>query len=185
MSRLAKLRLVTSPNHLYKKLEEFGADHDSKVKEMVNNDSTWLGSKKGEKTTTDVKPSAGFKLVIDNVDYRQDVHYMTEEHQTIDKHYVSVNATTNRITANHLSHEAKADGIAHMENGKCIPSHSEQKAQRDNYISLVKRVLVERVPCLQFGKDIVQKHIPHKYSKEASQPTESVSLQMNIHNFTG
>jgi hypothetical protein len=36
MSRLAKLRLVTSPNHLYKKLEEFGADHDSKVKEMVN-----------------------------------------------------------------------------------------------------------------------------------------------------
>ena len=46
MSRFAKLRLVTSRNHLYKKLEEYGADHDSVVKEMVDNDGKWLASQK-------------------------------------------------------------------------------------------------------------------------------------------
>ena len=33
---------MTSPNDLYKKLEEYGADHDSVVKEMVDNDGKWL-----------------------------------------------------------------------------------------------------------------------------------------------
>ena len=182
MSRLSELKLVTSPNHLYKKLEEFGVNHNFEVKKMIDNDAKWLASQKKSDSTSgnlldsDVQPSAGFKLTIHNVDYHQDVHFMTEEHQNIDKHYVSVNATTNRITASHLSHKVPSESINEMDNGKCIPNHLEQKAQRDNYISLVQRILVENVPCLEFGKDIVEKHIAHRYSKETSQPTESVSV---------
>jgi hypothetical protein len=168
--------LVTSPNHLYKKLEEFGENHDANVKEMVEQDSKYLAN-----STTDTKPSAGFKLTIDNVDYRQSTHYMTEEHQNIDKHYVSINATTNRVSSSHLSDKVQTDGINHMENGNCIPSHTEQKLQRDNYVTLVQRVLVEHIPCLSIFKDIVQKHIPHKYHKETSKPTESVSFKNTIH----
>ena len=100
---------------------------------------------------------------------------MTEEYQKIDKHDVSVNATTNRITASHLSHKVTSESIDQMDNGKCIPNNFEQKAQRDNYISFVQRILVENVPCLEFGKDMVEKHIAHRYSKETSQPTNSVS----------
>ena len=137
MSRFSKLRLVTSPNHLYKNLEEYGAGHDAVIKEMVNQDSKWLANQKN--ATESVEPSVGFKLTIDNVDYRQNVHYMTEEHQNIDKHYVSVNATINRVSANHLSHKSPVSGIQEMENGKCIPNHTEQKAQRDDYIFLVQR----------------------------------------------
>ena len=100
--------MVTSPNHLYKKLEEDGANHDAVVKEMVNDDGKWLASqKKNGKGTSiladNVQPSVGFKLTVDNVDYRQKVHYMTEEHQNKDKHNVSINATVNRVSANHLS----------------------------------------------------------------------------------
>jgi hypothetical protein len=129
------LRLVTSPNHLYKKLEEYGVDHDEIIKSMVKNDAKWLVSRKEEDdskdtsaSVTDAKPSAGFKLTIDNVDYTQNVHYMTEEHQNNDKHYVSINATVNRVSSNHLSDESTANGINQMENGKCIPNHFEQKA---------------------------------------------------------
>ena len=129
MSQLSKLKLVTSPNHPYKKLEE--------AKKMIDNDAKWLTSQKKSDSTSgnlldsDVQPSAGFKLTIDNVDYHQNVHFMTEEHQNIDKHYVSVNATTNRITASHLSHKVPSESINEMDNGKCIPNHLEQKAQRD------------------------------------------------------
>lgn len=186
MSRLAPLRLVTSPTHLYKKLEEFGKDYDNPVKEMVETDEKWFAEKVAKENNSSeepistpvggAEPSPGFKLTIDNVDYHEDVHYMTEEHQNIDKHYVTVNATTNRITGNNLSTDCPVDGLLQMENGKCLPSHLEQKAQRENYITLVQRTLVENVPCLEFGKDVVEKHILHKYSKEASQPTNSVSL---------
>ena len=182
MSRFAKLRLVTSPNHLYKKLGEYGADHDSVVKEMVNNDGKWLASQKKHDSNgtsvqaNDVQPSVGFKLTVDNVDYTQNVHYMTEDHQNKYKHYVSINATVNRVSTNHLSDKDPTCSIDQMENGKCIPNHNEQKAQRENYIALVKRVIVDNVSCLAFGKELVEKHIPHQYMKEAADPTKSVSI---------
>ena len=151
---------------------------------MVKNDAKWLVSRKEEDiqmtqlsaSVTDPKPSVGFKLTTDNVDYTLNVHYMTEEHQNNDKHYVSINATVNRVSANHLSDESTASGINQMENGKCIPNHFEQKAQRNNYIALVQRVIVEHVPCLGFGKDLLENQIPHIYTKETSQPTDLVSI---------
>lgn len=186
MSRLAPLRLVTSPTHLYKKLDEFGKGYNDAVKDMVQADCKWFAKVVNEQgslpevasTTTrpTVMPSPGFKLTVDNVDYHQNVHYMTEEHQNIDKHYVTVNATTNRVSGNHLSTTTPFDGIAKMENGKCIPNSIEQRLQRDNYITLVERILVENIPCLAFGKDVVQKHIPHRYSKEMAKATNSVSI---------
>ena len=183
MSNLAPLRLVTSPTHLYKKLDEFGEGYDKQVKEMVENDRKWLAEKNSlgrdsRPSVTCAKPSPGFKLTIDNVDYHQSVHFMTEDHQNIDRHYVTVNATTNRISGNHLSTDSPLRGVKQMANGKCIPDHLEQKLQRSNYITLAERILVENLQCLKFGQDIVEKHIQHKYSKEASQPTNSVSFSI-------
>jgi hypothetical protein len=177
MSKFAPLRLVTSPTHLYKKLEEFGKGYDDAAKEMVQTDCKWFAevinkeqdsSQEEVSTSTTPKPSPGFKLTTD---YHHNVHYMTEEHQNVDKHYVTVNATTNRVSGNHLSTTTPWDGILKMENGKCIPNYNEQKAQRDNYITLVQRILVENIPGLAFAKDVVQKHIPHKYSKEMAKST--------------
>lgn len=62
------------------------------------------------------KPSPGFKLTIDNVDYHQNVHYMTEEYQNIDRHYVTENATINRVSGNHLSSVVSLNGVKDMEN---------------------------------------------------------------------
>ena len=103
---------------------------------------------------------------------------MTQDHQNIDRHYVTVNATTNRISGNHLSTDIPLHGVKQMENGKCIPDHREQKLHRSNYITLAERILVENLQCLKFGQDVVEKHIQHKYSKEASQPTSSVSFSI-------
>ena len=87
----------------------------------------------------------GFKLTVDNVDYTQNVHYMTEDHQNKDKHYVSINATVNRVSANHLSDKGLTCSIDQMENEKCIPNHNEQKAQRENCIALVKLLIMFHV----------------------------------------
>ena len=181
MERFAPLQLVTSPTHLYKKLEEFGKDFDANIKHIVEENSNWMESSKKqlnvdsntEPVASPSTPPPGFKLTVDNVDYHQNVHYMTEEHQNTDKHYVSVCATENRISGSHLSSDKPQEGILEFENGKCIPNYAEQNAQRNDYVTLVGRMLVENLSCLEFAKDAVPNHIRHRYYNEASTATES------------
>ena len=121
------------------------------------------------------RPSNEQKIVIDNIDYRKKVHFMTQEHQTSDNHFLTVCATTNRVHGIHLSSKPPEDGMKKLYNGLCIPSHLEQSSQRDDYIRLIERCLVDNLPCLEFLKDVVSRHIPHTYSKNTSEPTETVS----------
>jgi hypothetical protein len=100
---------------------------------------------------------------------------MTTDHQTEDVHYLTVSATTNRVNGNHLNSLTPEDGLKDMYNGLCIPNQLEQSAQRENYISLVERIIVNNVPCLSFFKDVVVQHIPHQFSAEVRSPTETVS----------
>jgi hypothetical protein len=54
---------------------------------------------------------------------------MTEENQNIDRHYLTVNATTNRISGNHLSTDSNVPGIKQMENGKIRISHRTESTE--------------------------------------------------------
>jgi hypothetical protein len=54
---------------------------------------------------------------------------MTQEHQTEDKHYLTVCATKNRVHGNYLSHLQQGDPLNTMENGKYIPTCMEQISQ--------------------------------------------------------
>ena len=99
---------------------------------------------------------------------------MTQDHQTDDNHHLTVCATTNWVSGNHLSSETPGTSLNSVENGKFIPSHMEQHSQRNDYIVLTERVLVQNIPCLQIFEDIVVNHIPHAYSKEAREQTDSV-----------
>lgn len=120
-------------------------------------------------------PDKGRKLVFDNFDFRQHVHNMTEDHQNVDVHWVSHLAVENRVTGNHLSSEKPSiEDLQQMENGLCLPSRHEHHLQRENYITLAERAIVE-LPCLGCLKPFVSKHIPHQYRKEMSEKTDVVS----------
>lgn len=194
-----------SHTQLYRKLTEFGQDYDHSVRIMKQQEQEWMESKQtvseseasfaddDQGSSTDQSSSSGEdlpkpklepplkaqptgqKITIDNIDYRQDVHDMTQDHQTIDKHYLTVCATENRVSGNHLSTNQPYGKLESLENGKCIPSSKEQILQREDYIKLTERALVKNLSCLESFKDVVVTHIPHMYSKEAKQPTQSVS----------
>ena len=72
---------------------------------------------------------------------------MTTDHQNEHVHYLTVSATTNRVSGNHLSRSSPVNGLKEMYNGLCIPSHLEQSVQRENYVSLVERTIVRNIPC--------------------------------------
>ena len=113
-----------------------------------------------------IAPDVGRKITFDNLDYHQEVHYMTEENQNEDKHCITMMSTENRVSGNHLSDEPLTDGVLEMENGNCLPSHLDNAKQRENYIILVERIIATNVPCLNFPLDVTTPHIPHCYRRE-------------------
>jgi hypothetical protein len=91
----------------------------------------------------------GCKIVFDNFDFQQKVHGMTETHQNPGIHWVTHVAAENRVHESHLSSEKPPNKkLLSMENGSCLPNLHENHLQREKYISLVERVLVE-LPCLE------------------------------------
>lgn len=125
-------------------------------------------------TASDV-PDTGRKLIFDNIDYRQQVHYMTEENQNIDKHCVTVMSTENRVSSNHLSDQEPSHGVLEMENGKCLPNHQDSIKQRENYIALVGRIITKHLPCFEFLSKVATHHVPHEYKREMCTKTNTVS----------
>lgn len=105
------------------------------------------------------------KLVFDNLDFKQQVHNMTEQHKNIDVHWVTHLSVENCVSWNHLSSE-KPDA------GNLLSQH-EHHMPRENFIALTERAFVE-IPWSTFLKPVVCKHIPHQYSKYTREKSEMV-----------
>lgn len=93
LARLGPLRVTTNHTYVYKKLDEFGKDYNKKVLDSVMQQGEFMeqkaqGSSQVRKNKKLIIPEVGRKLVFDNIDYRHEVHHMTEEHQNVDKHCV-------------------------------------------------------------------------------------------------
>ena len=179
-------------------MDECGSDFATPVLTKVRNESERLKKhhevsaepSQAEITTTGeplppapvpsvvLAPDKGRKLVFDNFDFKQHVHNMTEDHQNVDIHWVSHMAVENRVSGNHLSTDKPSiDDLQQLENGLCLPSRHEHHLQRENYITLAERAIVE-LPCLESLKKVVCKHIPHQYRKEMSEKSEVVRVYM-------
>lgn len=176
-------------------MDEFGRDFNSKVLTAVKVESDHLqkvhcpdpdpGSadlvQQPQSSTSNsnvamVPADNGRKLVFDNFDFKQHVHDMSEKHQNIDIHWVTHLAVENRVPGNHLQSTIPSDGLSRMDNGVCLPSRHEHFIQRANYITIVERVIVANISCLSFLKPVAVNHIPHKYTKETSEPTNTVCI---------
>ncbi len=120
-------------------------------------------------------PDIGRKFTLDNIDIHQSTHDMTESHQNPNAHYCSLISTDNRVPGNHLANEGPISPIAELENGSMCPNKVEHQKQRQNYIQLVGRILTKYIPCLESLKDVALNHIPHQYSREMKEPTDTVS----------
>ena len=174
------MKVTTSHTYVYKKLDEFGKDHNKKILHSVMQQGEFMEQNQASAQVHQHKrlivPDVGRKLVFDNIDYRHEVHYMTQDNQDKDKHCVTIMATENRVSGNHLSSEPPVGGVKQMENGKCLPSSRDNAKQRDNYIALVGRVIVANIEYLKFLEDVAMVNIPHCYRKEMRNKSETVSL---------
>ena len=140
LARFKTLRLTTSHTYLYKKLDEFGKEHKKSICDAVVHQGQYMcnnrcvdGAEQPQCPQVD-SPDTGRKLVFDNLDYTQEVHWMTEGHQNIDCHYVTAMSTENRVSGNELSPVPPPHGVMEMENGKCVPSNLDNARDRKSVV---------------------------------------------------
>lgn len=224
MRRLKKMSLAPSHTTFYRKLDQFGLNHDAEIKQAVKAESERLQKLHVTTTVEDLavpeeesndeiqssvrcengvtlenpnpldkdaskviakvnKPKLpcangdnGRKIVLDNIDLHQVTHDMTQSHKDPDLHFCSHMSTENRVSGNHLSYGKPIANIIDMDNGIVLPSKLDQKKQRNDYVVLVSRYLVEEISCLHVLKNAVVQHIPHQYSDEMKKKTKTVSL---------
>ena len=112
----------------------------------------------------------GFAILFDSNLNRR---HMTMENQNLDYHWVNHKIVVNRVSGNKF-HKSPRD-ILNVSNHRFLPTVQDQKRQRQNYIVLVARILVEHLECSKVFKDVCVLHIPLKYSKELAVKSESVS----------
>ena len=183
--RLKAICLAPSHTTYYKKLDEYGKQHDAEIRNKVSKESERLQnlhpispsqSLEPVRTNSIVNVDVGRKIVLDNIDYHQSTHNMTESHKDPDLHFCSYMSTENRVSGNHLSDQQPIADIMDMANEKVLPSQLDHSKQRNDYVVLVSRYITEEIDCLKFLKGVTTPHIRHQYSDESKLKTETVSL---------
>ena len=116
----------------------------------------------------------GKTFVIDNLDLRKNVSNMTEENQDVDYHWVNANLISNRVSGNHLPDIGPINDVDKVQISDVLPSPEDHLAYAKNLKTHIQRILVRRLPCLQFLQGLVVHHIPHPHQEEMSAKADKV-----------
>ena len=118
----------------------------------------------------------GYKLVMDNIDSTVRPRYMREDAQNQSLHYVQMYAVKDRIDYSSVPDSAPLSSRSIFD---IIPSSDDYAQLKKNLAILVARILVEHIQFFNEDfKDLVTKHILHKYSDQMSQKSEVVSFRV-------
>lgn len=167
MQRFNKLCITTTNQRTLTKLDILGKDFDSELK---------LFQKSLQGTYNEVNQKKnGFAIAFDNIDIRQERKYMTKVHQNTDEHWVNHMAVPHRIPGNDLPDSETSDLLL-VPNKMFMPSETDQRLQRMNYIVLVSRILVENIPAFESMKEVCVYHIPHKHSELTKVKSKKVNF---------
>lgn len=116
----------------------------------------------------------GFIVAFDNIDMHLNRRNMTMTDQNKDVHWVNHEMVENRVSGNHLPSEGQCAEILDVPNAQFCPSVDDQRKQRYSYLVLVSRILVDYFDSFSIFKSVCIRHIPHKYTKEMSSPSNKV-----------
>lgn len=121
----------------------------------------------------------GYKLVGDNIDKGVKARYMrVDKYYNKSLHYFHSFAVANRIDFSEFS-DVKPSTCMNNPPKRAVqllPTQEDDRVLRNNFITLVSRVLVDNIPFFkQMFDGVVTQHIQHKYSSEMARKSHVVS----------
>ena len=122
-----------------------------------------LGSNLSSIIKAKVESGQELRVVFDNFDFRILANIILRNHRNSDMHWIAQYVTFDRVPSSHLNDSQPiVPDIKDFDNVNYLMSKTELDQQRNNYIILVARVLLEFFPALEPLRDAVPPHIPHR-----------------------
>ena len=125
-----------------------------------------------------------YMIVGDNLDKNFHPRHMTLDKQVRSEHMFHCFGVKNRVVSDHaLSDNTPACQLEDLGPGDFLPSVDDSLQLRENYISLMCRIALEKFPFFKkcFG-DAVPQHILHEHTQEMKAKSEVVSACMQASN---
>ena len=136
------------------------------------NETTVTIEPEAEETCTVVKSiNVGYKLVFDNIDKTIKSRFMTQDSQTKTLHYVQAYAVKDRIDYSSIGGEQKNETNLY----KILPDLEDYHLLKERFVIHVSRIISTYLDFFKDFKNLVQRHIPHRYSSEMCHKSEIVS----------
>lgn len=138
-----------------------------------------------QSNTANEKTWRGYKIVGDNLDKDVKPRYKRIDKQTNSLHFFHYYAVRDRVNLQGISDYPNPHlytPISELPLEDLLPSSLDHEALSSNFSILVSRILVEELPYFrETFEDVVNHHIPHCYSSEMSQKSETVSHFIMLH----
>ncbi|XP_028403965.1 uncharacterized protein LOC114526566 [Dendronephthya gigantea] len=103
------------------------------------------------------------RIVFDNFDFKVLANIILRNHCNSDMHWIGHYVTFDRIPSDHLDDtKPLVSDINKFKKMNYLLNEDELQMMNSDFTTLVTRVLVEYIPCLQHLNSSVCQHIPHK-----------------------
>lgn len=123
---------------------------------------------------SDSERPLGYQIIGDNVDLMIKVRHQASDKPNKSIHWFHLNAVKDRVSGAGLSEKGSIKLVDQVENWEILPSYQDNEGLLHDFIPLFARVICDRIPALKSFKDVVVRHIPHKYSNVTKQKSEQV-----------
>ena len=120
-------------------------------------------------------------IVGDNLDKNVSPRDMRVDHQVQSIHYFHSYAVHDRADFSKLSGEDPQGKLQNDPFTKFLPSPDDCSQLRENYINLIARVIVEKLPHFNKLSDCLPVHISHEFSRVMKEKSVVVSAWLFLH----
>jgi len=114
--------------------------------------------------------------VGDNIDYEIRARVQSQQHKNRSIHWTHQFAVLDRVQDPSLDNYSSQKAVGEIQLADLLPDKNVQANLVRNWTVLVSRAITKYLPPFQSFQDVVVRHIPHAYSVEMSEKSESVGL---------
>ena len=119
-----------------------------------------------------------YQIIGDNVDLRQKASQQTLDSTGADHHWFHMYAVLDRVDGRDLDIDEPQADITSLPLQTFLPSREDCDFLKKEFAVLLSRTLVDKLHFLHPYKYCIPTHIPHRYSTEASEKSEIVSISI-------
>ena len=118
---------------------------------------------------------SSYQIIGDNVDMMIKIKHQASTKPNKSIHWFHLLGVKDRAIAYDLADDKPIGSTHDLQPGDILPSTKDNQELLHDFIPLFARVAVDKVPAFEIFKDVVVRHIPHRYSDAMKLQSEQAS----------